>query len=88
MMHRPHPVDGDRKAIFYDDCPRCDQHAESPVGWDASTARDVIALAFAVEEVEGHYRSANERKACWMIYAAFRAIEKAGADIDIALGRP
>ena len=86
-MHDPHDDTLEAAGVvLFDGCPRCDEHAESPLrGLD----RDHIAVLWqqmvAVEQAPlfsgPSYRSVNEARACRTLYGIAVVLE-ANTDVD------
>lgn len=90
--HRPHPIRGEHdgtvyrdpeRALLFDDCERCDEHAARPLATiDVDSLGAFWRRMVAVEVgVEVGYATANESKACGVLYGIAVFLERA-TEID------
>jgi hypothetical protein len=85
--HRPHPLEYDPEdAVLYDNCERCDQHAEDLSGLDNDHLKRIrVRHRDGIQGITN-----NERRARNLIDAAYQVvihIEGSITSRDLGLGR-
>lgn len=78
--HRPHPIQGDwhgkqyeddERAVLFDDCPRCNEHAKSVITLDDNNLKRIWDEMMLVEFTHGgrdYYHSINDSTASFFLY--------------------